>query len=90
MFAPGLRQLAQTSLNHKMEETMTNAPIKLSAPRTPEVAKDELIAPSVRSGGVLRELALTRWPSSEPHVPSVIGKPTYRLRQHKRASKKTN
>jgi hypothetical protein len=82
--------MTQTSLNDKMEETMTNAPIKLPAPRTPEVAKDELIAPSVRSGGVLRELALTRWTSSEPHVTSVIVEPTYRLRQHKRASKKTN
>ena len=63
---------------------MTNAPITLLNPQTSgtaEVPETESIAPS----GVLKELALTRWRSLEPHVTNVI-EPAYRLRQHRRAS----
>ena len=64
---------------------MKNAPITDLNPQTPgtsDVPKIESVAPQ---SGVLRELAFTRWRSSELHVASV--EPMYRLRQHKRASK---
>jgi hypothetical protein len=66
---------------------MKNAPITDLKPQTSgtsDVPEIESIAPQ---SGVLRELALTRGRSSELHVASV--EPTYRLRQHKRTSKRT-
>ena len=61
---------------------MKNAPITDLNPQTPgtsDVPKIESVAPQ---SGVLRELALTRWRNSEPHVTNVI-EPAYRLRQRK-------
>jgi hypothetical protein len=56
-------------------------PLDPKSPSTSQVSEIESIATS----GVLKELALTRWRSSEPHVTNVI-EPAYRLRRHKRAS----